>query len=82
MDEEDNFRKYGLRLSDLDIATRVACHLSKGEHNELTRRWTEEHRKLDEAREAEEKKRAARSAADVEVAAAAAAIYKKHGVQG
>lgn len=48
-------RLYGVAGTELDIATRVACHLAKGEHNELTRRWTEVHRLRDAEREKADK---------------------------
>lgn len=43
-------RLYGVAGTELDIATRVACHLAKGQHNELTRKWTEVHRLRDAER--------------------------------
>lgn len=44
------FTKYGVSDTELNIATRVACHLAKGEHNELTERWVAEHERLDAER--------------------------------
>lgn len=44
-------RLYGVAGTELDIATRVACHLANGQHNELTRRWTEVHKLRDDERE-------------------------------
>ena len=44
-------RLYGVAGTELDIATRVACHLAKGQHNELTRRWVEVHQLRDDERE-------------------------------
>lgn len=55
MEMAENERKYGVRDTTLNITTRVACHLAKGESNELTKKWIEEHDKLDAQREAREK---------------------------
>lgn len=52
-----NLKLFKIKDTDLNIATRVACHLSKGEHNELTRAWTVEHAKQDALREQKEKQR-------------------------
>lgn len=52
MNIEANLKLYGVKASELDIATRVACHLAKGETNNLTRRWIAEHDRRDQEKEA------------------------------
>lgn len=43
-------RLYGVAGTELDIATRVACHLAKGENNDLTKRWIAVHKQRDAER--------------------------------
>lgn len=44
------FRRYGVRDSELNIATRVACNLAKGIRDDLVERWLTHHNKMDRAR--------------------------------
>lgn len=80
MEANENWRKYGIQASDLDIATRVACHLAKGESNQLTKKWIKEHNKLDAARAAAEEERYRRENAEAEIERVKKEIYKKHGL--
>lgn len=81
MEIADNKKKYGVAGTDLDIATRVACHLSKGESNKLTKAWIKEHDKLDNLRALAKATAKAEQAARDEIAQATAAILKKHGLK-
>lgn len=81
MEAAENKRKFGVDGSDLDVATRVACHLAKGESNELTRKWIAEHQRLDDEREAREAEERRRKAADAEIESAAKTIRKKYGLR-
>lgn len=56
MEKHLNEKKYGVFASTLDITTRVACHLAKGESNELTALWIKEHQELDRKRAIEKEK--------------------------
>lgn len=75
-----NEKKYGLRLSDLDIATRVACLLSKGESTDLTRKWVEEHNKLDALRKKQEELSRKVDAFEHELAKESKRLRRKHGL--
>lgn len=84
MEVNENFRRYGVYASDLDIATRVACHLAKGESNRLTLMWTKYHNELDRKRQEREEYEAKKTKADLEIKALrdeiAARVYKKYGL--
>lgn len=82
MEIAENKRKYGVAGTDLDIATKVACHLSKGEHNSLTMLWSAEHDKQDRERLARQAENEAQARANEEIAAATKLILKKHGLRG
>lgn len=80
MEIAENKRRYGVAGTDLDIATKVACHLANGDHNKLTKAWITEHKKQDAARQRSVKEHEARILAQEEVAEVAKAIFKKHGL--
>lgn len=80
MEAYANLCKYGIRASDLDIATRVACELSKGNSTPLTTKWAREHAKLVREREEQEEADRRKTAADLEILEAKKTIYAKHGL--
>lgn len=80
MEIDECERLYGVRDTELNIATRVACHLANGESNALTRKWIAVHAKRDAARKAQEEEHRRREAADREIRQAARKIRRKHGL--
>lgn len=78
MEKDECRRLYGVRDTELNIATRVACHLSKGESNELTKRWVAVHQARDAQRQEDENRRAREHAAETEITKAVARIKKRY----
>lgn len=78
MEADECLRLYGVRASELDIATRVACHLAKGESNDLTKRWIKEHNRRDRERAEQEAARRREDRILREVKAAERAIREKY----
>lgn len=56
VEKQNCFRKYGERDTELNIATRVACELSKGIKSDLVKRWVNHHNVLDKQRRFRETK--------------------------
>lgn len=81
MEISENERRYGIRGTDLDIATRVACHLAKGESNKLTKAWIKEHERLDKERKEAEDRFHREVLAKAEIDRATADIRRKHGLK-
>jgi len=55
-EKQTAFKRYGVRDTELNIATRVACDLAKGIKNDLVDRWIAHHNKMDEERRRNEAK--------------------------
>lgn len=78
MQMEDNLRIYGVKDTYETITTRVACHLARGESNDLTKKWIQVHDELDARRNKEYEERTKREAMEKEIALATKAIKKKY----
>lgn len=80
MNARENERIFGVRDSLVNITTRVACHLAKGESNELTKRWVKWHEKEDRKRAAAETRAKKEKAAQKEIDKEVRRIRAKHGL--